>query len=488
MMRSGNLERTWCLGLILLAAPVAWADTKPKAAPPPKPAPHPSSKTASKAPSTAHPRVTTTSPNHVSPTVNHPGTGARANTARSTTSTPPRANSAGARSGRSTTRTFSNGTTARFNANGRVQSIHTARGLTVTRTAGNHRIVSAERNGRTLVSTGPHSGYMQRSYMSRNGREYFQRTYVVGGRTSVYVYNRFAFRGAYYYGYVPGYYFRPAFYAWAFNPWVNPVYYRWGWRSALWYEPYSYYFAPAPVYPVASLWLADYLIAENLRAAYDSGLSAGAQQPVAATSDAQATVLTPEIKQAIADEIKRQIDSERASAAAAPEPAPSTVAPSQVPTTLVAEQRPAALDPAVSIFVVSNNLDVTAGDQGCSLSPGDVITRVSDSPDAQQNIAVKVTSSKRADCPTGQQVVVAVADLQEMHNQFSAKIDSGLKMLAANQGQDGLPAAPDTQTIAGEVPTPSADAVRVELQSLRAEADQAETEVKSQNAATGRTS
>jgi hypothetical protein len=315
----------------------------------------------------------------------------------------------------------------------------------------------------------------------------------------VYVYNRFSYHGAFYYGYVPGYYYRPAFYGWVYNPWLNPVYYRWDWLASAWYAPYGYYFTPAPVYPVASVWLTDYVLAENLRAAYD----ASARQPPNGTppdpSAAQNTVLTPEIRQAIAEEVKHEIEAERAAAASQPQPAappaaaPSATAPAAAPAaaapevTQVAEQTPEALDPAVSVFVVSANLDVNVGDQACSLSPGDVITRIDAAPDAKQNVTVKVASSKRSDCPTGQTVAVTVADLQEMHNDFRAKIDSGLKTLADNQGKNGLPPAPDTQTAAGEVPQPAPDAVRADLQKLQAVADQTEADVKRQAASTGTT-
>jgi hypothetical protein len=393
------------------------------------------------------------------------------------------------RTGPSTARTFSNGTTARFSAEGRIQSIHTANGVNIRRGVGGQRTVVSRSNGRMLVSTGPNSGYSQRAYMNRNGRVYVQRTYVAGGRTSVFVYNRYSYRGSFYFGYVPGYYYRPAFYGWVYNPWLRPVHYRWDWWGAAWYAPYGYYFAPAPYYPVASLWLTDYLLAESLRAAYDAGAASAAQQPGPSGPPpdqpaAQNTVLTPEIKQAIAEEVKRQIDAERAAAASPQQPAAPAAAPA---ATQAAEQRPEALDPAVSVFVVSANLDVNAGDQECSLSPGDVIMRISDTPDAKQMVNVKVASSKRSDCPTGQSVAIAVADLQEMHNQFRAKIDSGLKTLADNQGKNGLPPAPDTQTSAGEVPVPEADAVRADLQKLQAVADQTEADVKKQAASTGTT-
>lgn len=44
----------------------------------------------------------------------------------------------------------------------------------------------------------------------------------------MYVYSRYSYMGHYYFSYRPGYYYRPAFYGWVFNPWVTPVYYRWG--------------------------------------------------------------------------------------------------------------------------------------------------------------------------------------------------------------------------------------------------------------------
>ncbi len=227
------------------------------------------------------------------------------------------------------------------------------------------------------------------------------------------------------------------------------------------------------------MWLTDYLLAQNLQAAYEANANAAAANAAAAAGNAppqtaQNTALTPEIKQAIAEEVKRQLDAERAAAANPSQP----VAPT-------AEQAPAALDPAVRVFVVSSAIDVTAGGQGCSLTAGDIITRIDDNPDANQNVSALVTTSKRRDCPSGQKVAVSVQDLQEMHNQFRQQIDSGLKTLADNQGKNGLPKSPDTSTSAGEVPAPSPDDVQAELQKQQADANQTETDVKQQVSANG---
>jgi hypothetical protein len=78
-----------------------------------------------------------------------------------------------------------------------------------------------------------------------------------------------------------------------------------------------------------------------------------------------------------------------------------------------------------------------------------------------------------------------VNDLQEMQNQLHEQLDSGLKTLADNSGQGGLPPAPDTGTTAGEVPVPPPDAnVDSALQAQQTEADQTEQQVQ-QEAAQG---
>ena len=78
----------------------------------------------------------------------------------------------------------------------------------------------------------------------------------------------------------------------------------------------------------------------------------------------------------------------------------------------------------------------------CSLSPGDVVTRLDDNPDADQKVKVLVSSSQKSDCHSGSQLSMAVDDLQEMHNHFREQLDSGLKTLAENQGKNGIPAGP----------------------------------------------
>jgi hypothetical protein len=387
---------------------------------------------------------------------------------------------------RTTTRTFTDRSghpaSATFRPGGHVATIY-ANGMTINHGLHGGRTIVAERNGRTIVTTGRRGGYVQRPYINRGGRAYYQRTYVVGGRSYARVYRGYDYRGVRYYGYAPGYYYHPRFYGWAYNPWVRPVYYgpaAWGWAGTPWFGFYGGFFTPYPVYASASLWLTDYLIAADLQAAYQARLDAnaaagGGEAPAPAENYAppsggpaasSQTPLSPEVKQAIADEVQQQLAAENV-AAANPQATPSS------------DQVPDALNPAERVFVVASNLDVTAPDSGqeCSLTPGDVVMRLADTPDANQNVTASVQSSKAGDCATGQTVAIGVQDLQEMHNQFRAQLDSGLKTLADKGGTGGLPKPPDTATTNGEVPPPAPDSAAADqLQAQQQQADQTEAQ------------
>jgi len=297
------------------------------------------------------------------------------------------------------------------------------------------------------------------------------------------VYRSYVYSGVTYYDYVPAAYYRPVFYGWVSNPWRVPIYYQWGWIGAPWYFSYGYYYAPYPVYPVASLWLTDYLLAESLRLAYQAQANANAatqaqsnapadsQSYAAASQGAQTgnVVLTPEVKQAIAEEVKAELAAEHA-AASNPQPSPISSAP------------PPALDPAHRVFVVAGNVSA-AGDSGqeCSLTSGDIITRVTDTANKDHKVTVLVTSSKRGDCSAGLLLSVPVEELQEMHNHFREQIDSGLRILADSRGKDGLPAAPDVHLADGEIPQPAPDAtVAAQLRAQQVEADRMENDVSQQ--------
>jgi hypothetical protein len=406
------------------------------------------------------------------------------------------------KSGRMTSVSTRSGHEAHFDSHGRVTSIHTRGGADIHRGPhGERRVVGERVNARGehyhVVNYGRHGGFVEHGYM-RGGHSYMRRTYVYGGRSYAYAYRGYYYHGAMYYHYVPPYYYGPAYYGWAYNPWPAPVPYAWGWGAAPWYGFYGAYFVPAPVYPYAALWLADFLIAENLRLAYEAAAAAnadaanaspdyapylkfvppsaaregvtsfGAGEELEFDADSAAAAMPADVKQMVADEIKSQIQAEK-NAAANPNADQGT------------DATPAALDPNHKVFVVSTTISVPLGDDSCSLTAGDVIQRTEDTPDKDNTVAVKVVSAKSSDCALGSTPRVQTSDLQDMHNDFRQKIDSGMDNMS--KGGNGLPTPPDAKKTASADGTVQPDLTAgSDLNSQEADADSAEKEVKAAEA------
>jgi len=176
------------------------------------------------------------------------------------------------------------------------------------------------------------------------------------------------------------------------------------------------------------------------------------------------------VKYAIASEVRAQIAANQTMAA---HPDQAETAGDQPAT--------AMLDRTLRVFVVSSSFtEQTASGGECGLTPGDVIARLGDSPDAEQRILVTVLSSKRGDCAVGSQFQAPVQELVEMHNDFLRQLDSGLGVLVQDEGQNGLPVGPATglHLAPGSQPeTPDASAPTM-LQQQQESADQAESEIR----------
>lgn len=527
--KSGRVFQTSVVLLMLLAGSfVASAADQKKAPAAPKPAaPHAAPKPAAPKPSTshpttnhpttgAHPSTTTAKPGTTTgarPGTNRPGNGTAGKPGTGKPATTPGMGKPGTGSmgkggagnvskgvnrpapGRQVS--LKGGGSAVIRPNGQIRSIN-RNGMHIDHGLNGSRRIESTHNGARIVTTGRGRGYVQRPYVTRNGHAYVSRTVVVNGRAYSHVYRSYGYGGHYYYGYRPAYYYGPAYYGWAYNPWAAPAYYGWGWGGAPWYGFYGGYFAPYPVYPSAAFWLTDYLLSASLQAAYQAQVAANAANAAAASGAASggdngaaqtdanaggdapaassgAVTLTPEVKAAIAEEVKAQLAAEQAEAKQPAAPAASGGA---QPTQASADEVPPALDPARRTFVVSSDLAVSGDGQECQLTEGDVITRITDTPDDDNKVTVSVSSSKKTDCAAGKQVGVTVDDLQEMHNHFQEQLDNGMKELAAKQGSGGLPKAPDTSTTASDIPPPPPDAsAEKTLQDQQASADQVEAQV-----------
>jgi hypothetical protein len=370
------------------------------------------------------------------------------------------------------------GNTATFRGDGHLASVH-ANGMDIAHGPHGERTVVSERPDHSrLVSHGPHDGYRQHS-VDHHGHHFDQRTYVHGGHSFTRNYAGYRYHGLLFDDYMPFYYYDPLFYGWAYYPWGEPIGYGWGWEAMPWFGYYHGYFSPWATYPSGAFWLTDYLLGQTLAAAFNSdtaggGGSSSAIQDVAEAAEGDEayapsdTPISPEIKQMIADEVQQQLAYENA-ASAKPDQAPTL---DGLPQVLVANH----------LFVVDQALNVsTTNGQQCNLSTGDVIRLVAAPPEDSASAELVVVSNRKADCPSGLVVGVPLESLQEMQNNFRAQLDSGLQKLHAQQGQDGLPAAPMSAIAPPPRPTdmPPADNedVQAQLDAQQQKADQTETSV-----------
>jgi hypothetical protein len=371
------------------------------------------------------------------------------------------------------------GNAIRTRPGGRVSDVHDARrGMDIHHNLGGGRRVEVERadHSRIVVERG-RPGYVQRGY-AYHGHDFGRRSYYYHGHE----YNRYyrgyyGYGGAYYNVYAPAFYYGPGFYGWAYNPWAVPIAFGWGWAGNPWYGHFGYYFAPYPVYPSAAFWLTDYIISQDLQAAYaahQEAQEADGAPPAAASTQ---PVLTPEVKQMIADEVKNQLALENQEAtqnAASQDADPASSGISR----LLSDGRP-------HVFVAGGNLDVTdATGKECVVSDGDTLQLRDAPPSSATSANLVVLSSKgQPECQISLTVSVQLTDLQEMQNHMRETIDQGLKDLQDKQGTGGLPpapasakAAPAPAQYAAAAPPPEEN-VASQIQQQDQQSDQAEKDV-----------
>lgn len=370
------------------------------------------------------------------------------------------------------------GSAVRTRPNGKVSDVHDAkRGMDVHHGLNGNRRVSVVRadHSRVFAERG-RRGYVERGY-NYHGREFARRSYYYNGRAYDRYYHGYYRGGVYMNVYAPGYYYAPAFYGWAYNPWAAPITWGWGWGGSPWYGYYGYYFNPYPVYPSAAFWLTDYMISASLQAAFaahqEAGEAAGDPPPTSGGSPA----MTPEVKQMIADEVKAQLALENQEAQQNAQQKDVDPASSGI-TRLLSDGHP-------HVFVAGDGVDVVdANGQECAISDGDALRLQAAPPaDATEAQLVVLSSKGGKECPRSSTVTVQVSDLQEMQNHMRETIDQGLQDLKEKQGKGGLPAAPpsaqgqpSSALYASAAPLPETNAAK-DIQQQTQEADQAEKEV-----------
>ena len=99
---------------------------------------------------------------------------------------------------------------------------------------------------------------------------------------------------------------------------------------------------------------------------------------------------------------------------------------------------------------------------------------------------MKVVASTKSDCAVGSEGPVSTDDLQEMYNHFREQLKDCMGELAKKNGSGGLPKAPDTGTVNGDVPAPEPDkSAEKSLKEQQSAADQTETDVKQEANSSG---
>jgi hypothetical protein len=316
----------------------------------------------------------------------------------------------------------------------------TAKGTSVSHGPGGSTRIAAMRPDRSgIVTNRAGHGYVQKPFLYHN-QQFVARTYFYGGRPYALYYQGYPYRGFYLFGYAPYSYYAPAFYGWAYNPWGPAFPYAWGWYGNPWYAYYGYYFSPYARYQGASYWLTDYLISSSLQQAYQEQLDAGIQ-PIGPPAGG-AVVLTPEVKQAIATEVRNQIALENSESQTVAQGGDIDINSSGLPR-ILAETSPGH----PHVFVVSSPITVTdSNGQQCGLTEGDILRLSTPPSDTDTSVYLEVFASKNQECGSGTMVLVGLADLQEMQNYMRATIDQGLQALQNRPG--GFPAPPAAAAVA----------------------------------------
>jgi len=355
---------------------------------------------------------------------------------------------------------------------------------------------------------------------------YVSRTYVQGGHVlyaRVYRQNTFQ-RFGHTFSYenlVPAIAFSTAYYAWAARPWPTPVTYHWRWEAQRWYAAFGSNFTPYPSYMSLDQWLTDYLIAQNLRIAYETWQAENAPESRPAVSEpppagemppqpagnrpywespragqrpyweADDDGRKPYWEESSSEDTHAQPqgskthnsvpDSQTGSrsgspAEASPPPLSGGIKAelnAQIKQQLVERQTqattsntevlPNSLKPGHTLFRVGTPLDVAADVSGrfCALSANDYIERTGDM-DENGTVPVQVKLSGISDCATGLATHVSVNDLEAMDSEQQQALTDALLAASKNMGGNGLPQAPATTPLmvaAGQT-RPALDATR----------------------------
>jgi hypothetical protein len=243
------------------------------------------------------------------------------------------------------------------------------------------------------------------------------------------------------------------------------VAYQWGWKRENWYQAYGDYFTAYPSYSSLDLWLTDYMLSQNMRAAYQSWYAEAYPEPDPASgdgapsTDAAAPTSSGETSQPGGpSDTPPPADSQDTYQEPPPEAAPPPITPEikaeldaqiklqlreRQQQTAAANDGPNALKPGHKLFRVNAPLDVPADTPGnvCSLGPNDYIERTGEM-DSNGTVPVEVKLSGISDCGTGLVTRVSENDLEAMDSEQQEQLTQAMLAASKSMGSKGLPKAP----------------------------------------------
>ena len=350
-----------------------------------------------------------------------------------------------------------NGNIVRTAADGSVMDVRNpATGMSVHHGLdGSLGITVDKPDGSRVVVPSRGVAYVQHPYLYQ-AHPFDHRTFSDRGQLSHQLYRPYTYGATTLDAYAPQRFYSPQVYQWASTRYSTPLVPSWNYVSqgAPWFIESRSYFTPEPAYTSPLFWLTDFVLATSLIAAYNahpaSTAAATATPPAQAVAAAPAAQLpavqtptpqaaqaqravagstaadsspevTPEVKEMVADEVRRQIKEESVEArqnAQNKDPQPGEGGIVQE----LNQKEPHTL-------VVASDLDlVDATGRRCTLGEADVVQVIS-SPKATTGTAEAVVLASRGNgmnCERAARVDIALTDLQEMQNHMRETIDLGL--------------------------------------------------------------
>jgi hypothetical protein len=297
---------------------------------------------------------------------------------------------------------------------------------------GNRRVVAERPDHSRVVAASRGLQYVQHPY-NFGGHTYNHRTFYVQGKVFHQLYRPYSYGGTNLDVYATSRYYEPKFYEWATSHQntAQPFTWTYATNSPPWFAHYKGYFTPDSSYTSPTLWLTDFLLASSLSSHYQNNAQTASDLPPA---DGSAGI-TPEVKQAVAEEVKWQVKQESTEAQQnAQHREPQAGAGSVVNEISDRQQH---------TFVVDSDLDlVDPSGRRCMISEGDVV-QVNGGPEAGTGIAsaIVLASKGGVECGRATQVEIALADLQEMQNHMRETIDQG--MANTNAGKSASSVTPE---------------------------------------------